>query len=113
MLLVNLWTIHRDPKLWVEPERFRPERFEGVEAEGNRYQLLPFGVGRRACPGAALGRRVVGLALGALIQCFEWDKIGESEINMLEEAGINIPRAEPLEALCKPRQTMINLLYDL
>ncbi|XP_050266062.1 cytochrome P450 81Q32-like [Quercus robur] len=113
MLLVNLWTIHRDPKLWVEPERFRPERFEGVEAEGYHYQLLPFGVGRRACPGAALGRRVIGLALGALIQCFEWDKIGESEINMLEEAGIVIPRAEPLEALCKPRQTMINLLYDL
>ena len=113
MLLVNLWTIHRDPKLWVEPERFRPERFGGVEAEGYHYQLLPCGVGRRACPGAALGRRVVGLALRALIQCFEWEKIGESEINMLEEAGNVIPRAEPLEALCKPRQTMINLLYDL
>lgn len=111
MLLANLWTIHRDPKLWVDPEKFRPERFEGGEAEG--YRLLPFGVGRRACPGAALARRIVGLALGALIQSFDWEKLGDCEISMVEGTGIVIPRAEPLEALCRPHQTMINLLYDL
>ena len=111
MLLANLWTIHRDPKLWVDPETFRPERFEGGEAEG--YRLLPFGVGRRACPGAALARRIVGLVLGALIQSFDWEKLGDCEISMVEGTGIVIPRAEPLEALCKPHQTPINLLYDL
>lgn len=58
MLIVNLWTMHRDPKLWVDAERFIPERFE--DEEGPRYKLIPFGVGRRACPGAVLGRRVWG-----------------------------------------------------
>ncbi|XVF64135.1 hypothetical protein PTKIN_Ptkin09bG0143300 [Pterospermum kingtungense] len=71
MLLVNSWAIPRDPKLWVDATRFMPERFEGGEGEG--YKLLPFDVGRMACPGVALGRKMVGLVFGALIQ---WNKIG-------------------------------------
>ncbi|KAI6684302.1 hypothetical protein NL676_030215 [Syzygium grande] len=47
-ILVNAWAIHRDPKLWDDPTSFRPERFENGEVE--HYKLLPFGVGRRACP---------------------------------------------------------------
>ncbi|KAJ8747394.1 hypothetical protein K2173_011784 [Erythroxylum novogranatense] len=60
MLLVNAWKIHRDPKYWFMPENFMPERFEGGEVEG--YKLLPFGEGRRICPGAALGRRTSELS---------------------------------------------------
>ncbi|KAF8397126.1 hypothetical protein HHK36_016033 [Tetracentron sinense] len=53
MLLVNAWAIHRDPKVWVEPTKFKPERLvEGGEEEG--YKLIPFGLGRRGCPGAGL-----------------------------------------------------------
>ncbi|GFS35237.1 cytochrome P450, family 81, subfamily D, polypeptide 5 [Actinidia rufa] len=61
MLLVNLWTIHRDPELWVDATKFVPERFETGEGEG--YKLIPFGAGRRVCPGVNLGRRVMALAL--------------------------------------------------
>ncbi|KAJ8567308.1 hypothetical protein K7X08_019516 [Anisodus acutangulus] len=65
MLLVNAWAIHRDPLLWEDPESFKPERFEGVEVES--WKLLPFGMGRRACPGYGLAQRVVGLALGTMV----------------------------------------------
>ncbi|KAJ9166294.1 hypothetical protein P3X46_021069 [Hevea brasiliensis] len=111
MLLVNLWTIHRDPRLWAEPTAFMPERFESEESEG--YKLIPFGAGRRACPGALLARQVIGLALGALIQAFEWGRIGNEEINMTEGTGLSMPKAEPLEVLCKPRQAITNLLSAL
>lgn len=104
MLLVNTWAIHRDPKLWDDPTSFRPERFESGESE--KYRLLPFGVGRRACPGAGLANRVVGLVLGSLIQCFEWERVGEDEVDMTEGIGLTMPKAVPLEASCKARHIM-------
>ncbi|CDO96872.1 unnamed protein product [Coffea canephora] len=55
MLLVNAWAIHRDPNIWDDPESFKPERFEGVEIASSK--LLPFGMGRRSCPGAGLAQR--------------------------------------------------------
>lgn len=103
-LLVNAWAIHRDPNLWDEPMRFKPERFENEDSETRK--LMPFGMGRRSCPGAGLAQRVVGLALGSLIQCFEWERISEKEIDLVEGTGLTMPKAEPLVALCKPRSIM-------
>ncbi|XVF64136.1 hypothetical protein PTKIN_Ptkin09bG0143400 [Pterospermum kingtungense] len=111
MLLVNSWAIQRDPKVWVDATRFMPERFEDGEGEG--YKLLPFGVGRRACPGAALGRKMVGLVLGALIQSFEWSRIGQEVIDMREGTGLTMPKAETLVALCNPHPGMIDVLSTL
>lgn len=71
MPLVDAWAMHRDPKMWVDPTRFMPERFEGGGGkEGGMF--VPFGLGRRGCPGVALAMTVIGLVLGTLIQCFEW-----------------------------------------
>ena len=112
MLLVNLWTLQRDRNLWVDPTRFVPERFEGEEG-GEVYNMLPFGVGRRACPGAVLGKRVVGHALGALIQCFGWEKIGHEEMDITEGIGLTLPKVEPLVAFCRPRQEIINVLSNI
>ncbi|KAM3286158.1 hypothetical protein P3S67_024957 [Capsicum chacoense] len=81
MLLVNARAIHRDPLLWEDPENFKPERFEGVEVES--WKLLPFGMGRRACPGSGLAQRVVGLAVGTLVQCFEWQRVSEDEVDLM------------------------------
>ncbi|GMP69321.1 hypothetical protein CsSME_00028627 [Camellia sinensis var. sinensis] len=108
MLLVNLWTIHRDPEQWTNSTKFMPERFETGESEG--YKLIPFGAGRRACPGTTLGKRVMALALGSLIQTFEWKRIGKEEIGLTEGTGLTMPKAKPLQALCKPRQGTANLL---
>ncbi|XP_021858319.1 cytochrome P450 81Q32 [Spinacia oleracea] len=109
MLMVSLWTIHRDPKVWDEPEKFIPERFEVKDAE-LMYKLLPFGLGRRACPGTSMGKKAVCLVLGSLIHCFDFQRIGKEMVDMSQCNGLTMPKAIPLEALCKVRPCMANLL---
>ncbi|XP_034689378.1 cytochrome P450 81Q32-like [Vitis riparia] len=102
ILLANVWAIHRDPKLWEDATSVKPERFENIGGT-ETYKLLPFGLGRRACPGVGLANRVVGLALGSLIQCYEWERVSEKEVDMAEGKGLTMPKMEPLEAMCKAR----------
>ncbi|GFY86032.1 cytochrome P450, family 81, subfamily D, polypeptide 5 [Actinidia rufa] len=111
MLLANAWAIHRDPKLWEDPTSFNPERYDN--REGEAYKLIPFGIGRRSCPGAGLANRVVGLALASLIQCFEWERVSEELVDMSEGQGLTMPKLEPLEAMCRSRERMINVLSEL
>jgi isoflavone 2'-hydroxylase len=110
MLLVNAWAIHRDPKVWDDATSFKPERFECVEVEA--HKLMPFGLGRRACPGEGLAQRTVGLALGSLIQCFEWERVGKEKVDMAEGNGLIMPKVVALEAMCKARPIMNNLLIS-
>ncbi|KAJ9177318.1 hypothetical protein P3X46_012552 [Hevea brasiliensis] len=103
MLLINAWAIHRDPEVWDDPESFKPERILENGAGIDGYKILPFGMGRRACPGMGMANRVIGLTLGSLIQCFEWERVGVEEIDMKEGSGLTMPKAQPLVAMCKPR----------
>ncbi|XP_057975340.1 cytochrome P450 81C13-like [Malania oleifera] len=112
VLLVNVWALHRDPKVWEEPEKFKPERFEGTEGDREGFKFIPFGVGRRASPGAGIGMRIVSLALGTVIQCFEWEKVGQ-EVDMSCNFATTMARAEPLEVVCAPRQNFFKLLSQL
>nr|BAU59407.1 cytochrome P450 81B80 [Fallopia sachalinensis] len=104
MLMVNVWAIHNDPKLWDEPREFKPERFDGVGGDRVGFKLMPFGSGRRACPGEALAVRTVGLALGSVLQCFEWERVGEELVDMKEGKGLTMPRDKPLVAKCRVRE---------
>ncbi|XP_030950061.1 cytochrome P450 81Q32-like [Quercus lobata] len=113
ILLVNMWAIHNDPKIWDEPRSFKPKRFEGFEGVRDGFKFVPFGSGRRGCPGEGLAVRVVGLALGSLLQCFEWDRIGEEMVDMSEGSGLTLPKAQSLFANCCPRPTMANLLSHI
>ncbi|KAK4481533.1 hypothetical protein RD792_012434 [Penstemon davidsonii] len=113
MLLVNAWSIHRDPKLWDDPESFKPERYDGLEDEAYKLKLIPFGLGRRRCPGAGLANREVALALASLIQCFEWERIDEELVNMDEGMGLSMPKAKPLEAMCRVREEMREVILEL
>nr|UVC58029.1 CYP81Q114 protein [Isodon rubescens] len=111
MMLVNAWAIHRDPKLWDNPLSFRPERFEGVQVE--THMLLPFGMGRRACPGAGLAQKFVGLAVASLLHCFHWERPTAETIDMSEGDGTTLPKLKPLEALCKPRIVMEKVIQQV
>ncbi|GMJ07821.1 cytochrome P450, family 81, subfamily D, polypeptide 8 [Hibiscus trionum] len=108
VVIFNAWAIHRDPELWDDPTSFKPERFENGEEESNK--MMPFGLGRRVCPGAGLAQRIVGLTLGSLIQCFEWERVSEEEVDMAEGGGTTMPKIVPLEAMCKPRPIANKLL---
>ncbi|CAN0922448.1 Cytochrome P450 81Q32 [Linum grandiflorum] len=115
MLMVNAWAIHRDSNVWEDPTTFRPERHDkqiGVAAS-DAYKLIPFGMGRRACPGTGLANRVLSVALGALIQCFEWERDGEELLDMSEGQGLTMPKAKPLEAVCKVRECMRGVLENI
>ncbi|KAG6383487.1 hypothetical protein SASPL_106390 [Salvia splendens] len=76
MLLVNTWAIYRGILRWEDPMKFKPERLFDLEGkkEGS-FVMMPFGYGRRGCPGENMVLRVVGLVLASLIQCFEWERL--------------------------------------
>ncbi|KAF2302130.1 hypothetical protein GH714_032886 [Hevea brasiliensis] len=106
IVFVNAWAIHRDPQLWDDAGKFKPERFEGAQGEPYNSKFLPFGLGRRACPGMGLANRVIGFTLGCMIQCFEWMRVNAQEVDMTEGIGLTMPKAKPLEAMCKARDIM-------
>lgn len=115
MLLVNAWAIHKDPKYWDHPTQFKPERFERV-IDGKHeagFKSMPFGAGRRGCPGENLAVRMMGLGLGTLLQCFDWERPGQELIDMSEGVGLSMPRANPLMAYCTPRPLAAQLLSTL
>ncbi|CAL9228192.1 unnamed protein product [Arabidopsis halleri] len=112
IVLVNLWAIHRDPSVWDDPTSFKPERFEGRDQFGQyNGKMMPFGLGRRVCPGMSLANRVVGLLLGSMVQCFEWESGSGGQVDMTEGPGLSMPKAEPLVVTCRPREMASELLF--
>lgn len=111
-LFVNVWAIGRDPYHWENPLEFRPERFVSIEesgksqldVRGQHFHLLPFGSGRRSCPGTSLALQVVQTSLAAMIQCFDWKVNGaDGTVDMKEGPGLTLPRAHPLICIPVPR----------
>uniref|UniRef100_A0ACD5XSG8 Uncharacterized protein n=1 Tax=Avena sativa TaxID=4498 RepID=A0ACD5XSG8_AVESA len=104
-VLVSVWTIGRDPELWDSPEEFMPERFLGskLDVKGQDYELLPFGSGRRMCPGYSLGLKVIQVSLANLLHGFEWSLPDGVELSMEEIFGLSTPRKFPLEAVVEPK----------
>ncbi|GMN41137.1 hypothetical protein TIFTF001_010348 [Ficus carica] len=91
-ILVNAWWLANNPAQWKNPEEFRPERFleeeAKVEASGNDFRYLPFGVGRRSCPGIILALPILGIVLGRLVQNFELlPPPGQDKLDTSEKGG--------------------------
>ncbi|XP_047321957.1 cytochrome P450 81Q32-like [Impatiens glandulifera] len=112
MLLVNVSAIQNDPELWENPNEFRPERFEGLDRSREEFKLFPFGMGRRRCPGEGLAMRMIGLTLGSLIQCFDWERLDKEMVDMTEGRGLTMHKAHPLIAKCRSRPIVSSLLSN-
>ncbi|XVF30075.1 hypothetical protein REPUB_Repub16aG0025600 [Reevesia pubescens] len=112
LLFVNIWGIGRDPNVWENPLKYQPERFLKSDDAGNNsglidvkgfhYQLLPFGTGRRGCPGISLAMQELPTTLAAMIQCFDWKFTKPNTggvVDMTERPGLTAPRAQDLECV--------------
>ncbi|XP_077235604.1 geraniol 8-hydroxylase-like [Tasmannia lanceolata] len=103
-VLINVWAISRDANIWPNPTTFLPERFLGsqVDFRGQDFELIPFGAGRRICPGLALGSRIVHLMLASLLRSFSWklpDGTTPEDMDMRDKFGVTIKKAVPLRAI--------------
>ncbi|XP_011028967.1 PREDICTED: cytochrome P450 71A1-like [Populus euphratica] len=78
VVYVNAWAIGRDPEAWENPYEFDPDRFLGssIDLQGNDFELIPFGAGRRICPGIFMGIATVELSLSNLLYKFDWEMPG-------------------------------------
>ncbi|GMN33548.1 hypothetical protein TIFTF001_004224 [Ficus carica] len=104
IIFINVWAIGRDPNSWTNPEKFIPERFVGsnIDLRGRDFQLIPFGSGRRGCPGLELGLIVVKLVVAQLVHCFDWELpngVLPIELDMTEKFGFSSQRANHLLAI--------------
>uniref|UniRef100_A0A6M2F8R3 Cytochrome P450 n=1 Tax=Populus davidiana TaxID=266767 RepID=A0A6M2F8R3_9ROSI len=102
-VLVNVWAIGRDQSAWTDANKFIPERFAGsnIDVRGRDFQLLPFGSGRRGCPGMHLGLTMVRQIVAQLVHCFDWElpnNMLPEELDMTEAFGLATPRANHLSA---------------
>ncbi|KQJ90462.1 cytochrome P450 76M5 [Brachypodium distachyon] len=107
-VLINAWAIGRDPEAWGdEPEAFAPERFLGREVDfrGRAFEFIPFGSGRRACPGMPLAVAVVPMVLASLLHEFEWrlpDGMVPGDVDLSDRFGAALELAAPLWAVPIP-----------
>lgn len=97
-IMICVWAMGRDPNLWENAEEFVPERFENssIDIKGHHFELIPFGSGRRICPGMNLA-----LVMVPLVHCFDWqlpNGMPPSEKDMKEKYGFTLPRATHLHA---------------
>ncbi|XP_010556345.1 PREDICTED: cytochrome P450 71B19-like [Tarenaya hassleriana] len=101
-LQINTWAIGQDPKIWTNPNEFNPERFmdSSIDFRGQHFELLPFGSGRRICPGMPMGIATVELGLLNLLYFFDWklpEGMTEKDIDVEEAGALTVVKKVPLE----------------
>ncbi|KAL1206929.1 3,9-dihydroxypterocarpan 6A-monooxygenase [Cardamine amara subsp. amara] len=109
-VLVNVYAIMRDSELWKDADRFIPERFlesseekigeHQMEFKGQNFRYLPFGSGRRGCPGASLAMNVMHIGVGSLVQRFDWKSVDGQKVDLSQGSGFAAEMARPL--VCNP-----------
>ncbi|KAK1420161.1 hypothetical protein QVD17_21526 [Tagetes erecta] len=103
-ILCNVWAMGRDPKVWSHPETFMPERFldNKIDYKGHDFKLIPFGAGRRICPGLNIAHRMLHVMLGSLIQKYDWMLEGNmktQDMNMSDKFEFTLQKKMPLKVI--------------
>ncbi|CAA3031302.1 premnaspirodiene oxygenase-like [Olea europaea var. sylvestris] len=106
-VMVNIWAMGRDPEYWDEPESFKPERFESnsIDFLGNNLEFIPFGAGKRFCPGMNFALANIELPLAQLLYHFNWklpNKMHSNDLDMEEGKGLSVPRKNALYLIPSP-----------
>ncbi|RCV22635.1 hypothetical protein SETIT_4G236300v2 [Setaria italica] len=100
-IIVNAWAISRDHNIWKDPEEFNPERFIGsnIDFNGAHFEFIPFGSGRRICPGMAMAVSNMEFTLANLLYCFDWELpegVAKEDISMQEAGSLAFQKKAPL-----------------
>ncbi|KAL8256893.1 hypothetical protein R6Q59_028934 [Mikania micrantha] len=106
-VIINAWAIARDPKVWDNPNEFMPERFLdcAIDFKGHNFDLIPFGAGRRGCPGIAFAMTTNESVLANLLREFDWKLPNggrEDDLDMTEQPGLTIRKKVPLLVTATP-----------
>ena len=113
LVAINLYAIMRDKDSWDDPDKFLPERFlvsfkdqekldqyQG-EVSGQKFKFVPFGAGRRGCPGTTLAFTLMNATVASLVQCFDWKVDGDGDggkVDMQTGPGLSVNMLHPLTA---------------
>lgn len=107
-VLVNAWGIANDPRYWERPDVFNPDRFldNKLDPTGNDFRYIPFGSGRRSCPGSMIALPLMGLVLGRLVQAFELlPSPGVDKVDLRAVGGqLSLSIAVRSKVVVKPRE---------
>lgn len=102
---INVWAIQRDIAIWgLDADEFRPERHLDslLDFHGNDQKYIPFGSGRRKCPGIGLALAMAEVTLANLVNRFDWrievGPLGEHKHDLDEASSIDVCRKFPLFA---------------
>lgn len=103
-LIINAWGLSRDPRYWKNPDSFIPERFEGISVDytGSNLEYIPFGAGRRMCPGFTFGLLNMELLLAKLLYHFDWKLAQPEKLDMSEVYGAIIRKKKDLVVIATP-----------
>jgi len=128
-IFFNFFSLHHNPKLWKEPDTFRPERFLEEERElldtilhgemffskPEAYKFVPFGQGRRRCVGYGLGRIVLWLKVALWLHCFDWDSVDGQPVDLdTETMGITmVPKLQKVRAIPRPAAKLLRSEKDI
>nr|GLL44737.1 premnaspirodiene oxygenase-like [Ipomoea trifida] len=106
-IIINAWAMATNPESWEDPEKFLPERFENssVDFMGNHYEFIPFGAGRRMCPGISFASISIAHSLAGLLYHFNWelpDGVSPKDLDMTEAIGIIASKKKDLCLIARP-----------
>ncbi|KAJ9542926.1 hypothetical protein OSB04_029432 [Centaurea solstitialis] len=111
VVFINAWATHRDPKNWTNPLEFNPERCLNTKLDykGNSLKFLPFGSGRRICPGAPLREKMLMYLVTSFLHSFDWSLTKDEDFDLSQEFNIVTKKKKPLIAIPTPKLSTASL----